>query len=171
MSQSLLIPFQRWLSLLLCAITATTLVIFLSKVAFVQTAYINLSSILYTNPVLHYSFAFLAGIGIKLLLDKFYISHAKRSIGFNWRYPPVTMSVLFGLFFIVSYVYVTYSNEILAQLTAHAFVSFKFLSLSFLAAAATIIYQTKLYTEKPIFSVALCAVSAFYFQPLNHLLQ
>ena len=162
MSQSLLIPFQRWLSLLLCAITATTLVIFLSKVAFVQTAYINLSSILYTNPVLHYSFAFLAGIGIKLLLDKFYISHAKRSIGFNWRYPPVTMSVLFGLFFIVSYVYVTYSNEILAQLTAHAFVSFKFLSLSFLAAAATIIYQTKLYTEKPIFSVALCAVSAFY---------
>ncbi len=162
MSQSLLIPFQRWLSLLLCAITATTLVIFLSKVAFVQTAYINLSSILYTNPVLHYSFAFLAGIGIKLLLDKFYISHAKRSIGFNWRYPPVIMSVLFGLFFIVSYVYVTYSNEILAQLTAHAFVSFKFLSLSFLAAAATIIYQTKLYTEKPIFSVALCAVSAFY---------
>lgn len=126
-----------------------------------QTTYTNLSSILYTNPALHYSFAFLAGIGIKLLLDKFYISHAKRSIGFNWRYPPVTMSVLFGLFFIVVYVYVT-NNEIVEQLTAHAFVSFKFLSLSFLAAAATIIYQTKLYTEKPIFSVALCAVSAFY---------
>ena len=121
-----------------------------------------MGAILNANPVLHYSSAFLAGIGIKLLLDKFYISHAKRSIGFNWRYPPVTMSVLFGVFFIVSYVYVTYSNEILAQLTAHAFVSFKFLSLSFLAAAATIIYQTKLYTEKPIFSVALCAVSAFY---------
>jgi hypothetical protein len=161
LSQSLLIPFQRWLSLLLCAITATTLVIFLSKVAFVQTAYTNLSSILYTNPVLHYSFAFLAGIGIKLLLDKFYISHPKRSIGFNWRYPPVTMSVLFGLFFIVVYVYVT-NNKIEEQPTAYAFVSFKFLSLSFLAAAATIIYQTKLYTEKPIFSVALCAVSAFY---------
>ena len=161
LSQSLLIPFQRWLSLLLCAITATTLVIFLSKVAFVQTTYTNLSSILYTNPALHYSFAFLAGIGIKLLLDKFYISHPKRSIGFNWRYPPVTMSVLFGLFFIVGYVYVT-NNKIEEQLTAYAFVSFKFLSLSFLAAAATIIYQTKLYTEKPIFSVALCVVSAFY---------
>ena len=133
-----------------------------------QTAYTNLSSILYTNPVLHYSFTFLAGIGIKLLLDKFYISHAKRSIGFNWRYPPVTMSVLFGLFFIVGYVYVTYSNEILAQLTAHAFVSFKFLSLSFLAAAASIIYQTKLYTKNPIFSVVLCAVSAFYlFSAIN----
>ena len=121
-----------------------------------------MGAILNANPVLHYSSAFLAGIGIKLLLDKFYISHAKRSIGFNWRYPPVTMSVLFGVFFIVSYVYVSYSNEILAQLTAHAFVSFKFLSLSFLAAAATIIYQTKLYTKNPIFSVALCAVSAFY---------
>ncbi|GEK78069.1 hypothetical protein PAT01_33730 [Pseudoalteromonas atlantica] len=69
---------------------------------------------------------------------------------------------MFGLFFIVSYVYVSYSNEILAQLTAHAFVSFKFLSLSFLAAAATIIYQTKLYTKNPIFSVVLCTVSAFY---------
>lgn len=153
---------MRWLSLLLCAITAATITVFLSKVGFVQKAYSSLGTILNANPVLHYSSAFLAGIGIKLLLDKFYISHAKRSIGFNWRYPPVTIGVLFGLFFIVSYVYVTYSNEILAQLIAHTFVSFKFLSLSFLAAAATIIYQTKLYTKNPIFSVVLCAVSAFY---------
>lgn len=125
-------------------------------------------SILYANPALHYSFAFLAGIGIKLMLDKFYISHAKRSIGFSWRYPPVTISVLFGLLFIVGYVYFTYSNEIVEQLTAHAFLSFKFLSLSFLAVAATIIYQTKLYTKNPIFSVVLCAVSAFYlFSAIN----
>ncbi|WP_405602736.1 MULTISPECIES: P-loop NTPase fold protein [unclassified Pseudoalteromonas] len=156
------ITARRWLSLLLCAITAATITVFLSKAGFVQKAYSSLGAILNANPILHYSSAFLAGIGIKLLLDKFYISHPKRSIGFNWRYPPVTISVLFGLFFIVSYVYVSYSNEILAQLTAHAFVSFKFLSLSFLAAAATIIYQTKLYTKNPIFSVALCAVSAFY---------
>ena len=152
---------MRWLSLLLCAITAATITVFLSKVGFVQKAYSSLGAILNTNPVLYYSSAFLAGIGIKLLLDKFYISHAKRSIRFNWRYPPVTISVLFGLFFILGYVYLT-NNEIEEQLTAHAFVSFKFLSLSFLAAAATIIYQTKLYTEKPIFSVVLCAVSAFY---------
>ena len=152
---------MRWLSLLLCAITAATITVFLSKAGFVQKAYSSLGTILNANPVLHYSSAFLAGIGIKLLLDKFYISHAKRSIRFNWRYPPVTISVLFGLFFILGYVYLT-NNEIEEQLTAHAFVSFKFLSLSFLAAAATIIYQTKLYTEKPIFSVVLCAVSAFY---------
>ncbi|WP_338367412.1 P-loop NTPase fold protein [uncultured Pseudoalteromonas sp.] len=164
MSQVKTLPITatRWLSLVLCAITAATITVFLSKVGFVQKAYSSWSAILNTNPVLHYSSAFLAGIGIKLLLDRFYISHAKRSIRFNWRYPPVTMSVLFGLFFIVSYVYVSYSNEILAQLTAHAFVSFKFLSLSFLAAAATIIYQTKLYTKNPIFSVVLCTVSAFY---------
>ncbi|MCK8129569.1 hypothetical protein MTF66_31470 [Pseudoalteromonas sp. 2CM39R] len=164
MSQVKTLPITatRWFSLLLCAITAATITVFLSKIGFVQKAYSSLGAILNANPVLHYSSAFLAGIGIKLLLDKFYISHAKRSIGFNWRYPPVTMSVLFGVFFIVSYVYVTYSNEILAQLAAHAFVSFKFLSLSFLAAAATIIYQTKLYTKNPIFSVVLCAVSAFY---------
>lgn len=168
MSQSLSIPAQRWLSLLLCAITAAAITVFLSNVSFVQQAYMKWSSILYASPVLHYSFAFLAGIGIKLMLDKFYISHAKRSIGFNWRYPPVTISVLFGLLFIVGYVCITYSAEIVEQLTAYAFVSFKFLTLNFLAVAATIIYQTKLYTKNPIFSVVLCAVSAFYlFAAIN----
>ena len=169
MSQVKTLPITatRWLSFLLCAITAATVTVFLSKVGFVQKAYSSLGAILHANPVLHYSSAFLAGIGIKLLLDKFYISHPKRSIGFNWRYPPVTISVLFGLFFILGYVYLT-NNEIEEQLAAHAFVSFKFLSLSFLAAAATIIYQTKLYTEKPIFSVVLCAFSAFYlFSAIN----
>ncbi|MBB1344038.1 hypothetical protein H5158_20765 [Pseudoalteromonas sp. SR45-6] len=161
MSQSLPIPAQRWLSLLLCAITAAAITVFLSNVSFVRQAYASWGSILYANSVLHYSFAFLSGIGIKLMLDKFYISHAKRSIGFNWRYPPVTISVLFGLLFIVVYVYGT-NNEIEEQLTANAFVSFKFLSLSFLAVAATIIYQTKLYTKNPIFSIVLCAVSVFY---------
>ena len=168
LSQSFPVPAQRWLSLLLCAITAAAITVFLSNVSFVQQAYLKWSSILNTTPVLHYSFAFLSGIGIKLMLDKFYISHAKRSIGFSWRYPPVTISVLFGLLFIVGYVYFTYSNEIVEQLTAHAFVSFKFLPLSFLAIAATIIYQTKLYTKNPIFSVVLCAVSAFYlFSAIN----
>jgi len=168
LSQPLPIPAQRLLSLLLCAITGAAITVFLSNVSFVQQAYMKWGSILYASPVLHYSFAFLAGIGIKLMLDKFYISHAKRSIGFSWRYPPVTISVLFGLLFIVGYVYFTYSNEIVEQLTAHAFVSFKFLSLSFLAVAATIIYQTKLYTKNPIFSVVLCAVSAFYlFSAIN----
>ena len=82
-SQTLPIPAMRWLSLLLCAITAATITVFLSKVGFVQKAYASWGAILNTNPVLHYSSAFLAGIGIKLLLDKFYISHPKRSIGFN----------------------------------------------------------------------------------------
>lgn len=168
LSQSLPIPAQRWLSLLLCATTAAALTVFLSNVSLVQQAYASWGSILNTSPLLHYSFAFLAGIGIKLMLDKFYISHAKRSIGFNWRYPPVTISVLLSLLCIVGYVYFTYSNEIVEQLIAHAFVSFKFLSLSFLAIAATIIYQTKPYTKNPMFSVVLCAVSAFYlFSAIN----
>ncbi|WP_211183692.1 P-loop NTPase fold protein [Pseudoalteromonas arctica] len=152
----------------MCAITAAAITVFVSNISFVQQAYASWGSILNTSLALHYSFAFLAGIGIKLMLDKFYISHGKRSIGFSWRYPPVTISVLFGLLFIVGYVYFTYSNEIVEQLTAHAFLSFKFLSLSFLAVAVTIIYQTKLYTKNPIFSVVLCAVSAFYlFSAIN----
>ena len=162
MSQSLLIPFQRWLSLLLCAITATTLVIFLSKVAFVQTAYTNLSSILYTNPVLHYSFAFLAGIGIKLLLDKFYISHAKRSIGFNWRYPPVTITVLASYFLTAFYILSTAPKFDEAALYAQSFMSLKYLALTFIGMIITVIYQTKLYTQKPIFTAVLVALSLIY---------
>lgn len=168
MSQSLPIPAQRWLSLLLCAITAAAITVFLSNVSLVQQAYASWGSILNTSPVLHYSFALLAGIGIKLMLDKFYISHAKRSIGFNWRYPPVTISVLFGLLFIVGYVYSTHSDEALEQLSAHTFGTLKFIALSFIAIAATTIYQTKLYTAKPVFSAVLCAVSAFYlFAAIN----
>ncbi|WP_152996236.1 P-loop NTPase fold protein [Pseudoalteromonas sp. H105] len=72
------------------------------------------------------------------------------------------MSVLFGLLFIVGYVYLTHSDEALEQLIAQTFGALKFIVLSFLAIAATTIYQTKLYTEKPVFSAVLCAVSAFY---------
>jgi len=160
--KTLPITATRWLSLLLCAITAATITVFLSKVGLVQKAYSSLGAILNANPVLHYSSAFLAGIGIKLLLDKFYISHPKRSVVFSWRYPPVTISVLLGLLFIVGYVYFRYSNEIVEQFITLAFVSLKFLALSFLAIAATIVYQAKLFAEKPVFSVVLCAVSAFY---------
>ncbi len=97
---------MRWLSLLLCAITAATITVFLSKVGFVQKAYASWGAILNTNPVLHYSSAFLAGIGIKLLLDKFYISHPKRSIGFNWRYPPVTIAVWLSISALLIYLFV-----------------------------------------------------------------
>ncbi len=97
---------MRWLSLLLCAITAATITIFLSKVGFVQKAYASWSAILNTNPVLHYSSAFLAGIGIKLLLDKFYISHPKRSIRFSWRYPPVTIAVWLSISALLIYLFV-----------------------------------------------------------------
>ncbi|WP_338410925.1 P-loop NTPase fold protein, partial [Pseudoalteromonas nigrifaciens] len=104
--KTLLIPAMRWLSLLLCAITAATITVFLSKVGFVQKAYASWGAILNTNPVLHYSSAFLAGIGIKLLLDKFYISHPKRSIGFNWRYPPVTIAVWLSISALLIYLFV-----------------------------------------------------------------
>ncbi|MBO7926281.1 hypothetical protein J5X91_08360 [Pseudoalteromonas sp. K222D] len=104
--QTLPIPAMRWLSLLLCAITAATITIFLSKVGFVQKAYASWSAILNINPVLHYSSAFLAGIGVKLLLDKFYISHPKRSIGFSWRYPPVTIAVWLSISALLIYLFV-----------------------------------------------------------------
>ena len=120
MSQVKTLPITatRWLSLLLCAITAATITVFLSKVDFVQKAYSSWSAILHANPVLHYSGAFLAGIGIKLLLDKFYISHPKRDIGFSWRYPPVTMSLWLSVTIIGAILYFTSNQEELIAATS-----------------------------------------------------
>ncbi|EGI74258.1 hypothetical protein PH505_ai00640 [Pseudoalteromonas distincta] len=120
MSQVKTLPITatRWLSLLLCAITAATITVFLSKVGFVQKAYLSWSAILNANPVLHYSGAFLAGIGIKLLLDKFYISHPKRDIGFSWRYPPVTMSLWLSVTIIGAILYFTSNQEELIAATS-----------------------------------------------------
>lgn len=109
---------MRWLSLLLCAITAATITVFLSKIGLVQKAYSSWSAILNANPILHYSAAFLAGIGIKLLLDKFYISHLKRSIVFSWRYPPVTMSLWLSVTIIGSIFYFTSNQEELIAATS-----------------------------------------------------
>ncbi|KTF18706.1 ATP-binding protein [Pseudoalteromonas sp. 10-33] len=120
MSQVKTLPITatRWLSLLLCAITAATITLFLSKVGFVQKAYSSLGGILNANPVLHYSVAFLAGIGIKLLLDKFYISHPKRSVRFSWRYPPVTISLWLSVTIIGSIFYFTSNQEELIVATS-----------------------------------------------------
>ncbi|MEI8704877.1 P-loop NTPase fold protein [Pseudoalteromonas sp. B62] len=120
MSQVKTLPITatRWLSLLLCAITAATITVFLSKVGFVQKIYSSLGTILNANPILHYSSAFLAGIGIKLLLDKFYISHPKRSIRFSWRYPPVTISLWLSVTIIGSIFYFTSNQEELIAATS-----------------------------------------------------
>ena len=116
--KTLPITVTRWLSLLLCAITAATITVFLSKVGFVQKAYSSWSAILNANPILHYSSAFLAGIGIKLLLDKFYISHPERGIGFSWRYPPVTIAVWLSVTIIGSIFYFTSNQEELIAATS-----------------------------------------------------
>ncbi|AQQ00009.1 hypothetical protein B0W48_09545 [Pseudoalteromonas aliena] len=116
--KTLRITATRWLSLLLCAITAATITVFLSKVDFVQKAYSSWSAILHANPVLYYSSAFLAGIGIKLLLDKFYISHLKRGIEFSWRYPPVTMSLWLSVTIIGAILYSTSNQEELIAATS-----------------------------------------------------
>ncbi|MGP5156953.1 P-loop NTPase fold protein [Pseudoalteromonas prydzensis] len=141
LSQSLPIPAQRWLSLLLCAITAAAITVFLSNVSFVQQAYMKWGSILYANPVLHYSFAFLAGIGIKLMLDKFYISHAKRSIGFNWKYPPTTIAVWFSIIATLVYVFISerYQGYLLDD--ELLFASLKYLHIALFACVLCISFQ------------------------------
>ncbi|GAB0112283.1 hypothetical protein PA7559_35530 [Pseudoalteromonas distincta] len=121
-----------------------------------------MGAILNANSVLHYSSAFLAGIGIKLLLDKFYISHSKRSTGFNWRYPPVTIAVLASLLITAFYMLNTAPKLDEAALYAQSFMSLKYLALTFIGMLITVIYQAKLYTQKPIFTAVLVALSTMY---------
>ena len=168
LSQSLPILPQRWLSLLLCAITAAAITVFLSNISFVQQVYMKWGSILFASPVLYYSFAFLAGIGIKLMLDKFYISHTKRSIGFYWRYPPVTISLWLSIVLMGSIFYHTANLEQLIAATS----SFKYFILSILGASILTAYQQS--NERISLNLVLCfsiiaAISAvFIYWHISH---
>ena len=139
--QTLSIPAMRWLSLLLCAITAATITIFLSKVGFVQKAYASWGAILNTNPVIHYSSAFLAGIGIKLLLDKFYISHPKRGIGFSWRYPPVTIAVWLSVAALLIYLFVNAAYRAYFLDDDLLFSSLKYVHITLFSSALFALFQ------------------------------
>ena len=132
---------MRWLSLLLCAMAATTITVLLSKVGFVQKAYSSWSAILNASPILHYSSAFLAGIGLKLLLDKFYISHPKRSIGFNWRYPPVTIAVWLSVAALLVYLFVNAVYRPYFLDDALLFSSLKFLHITLFSSALFVVFQ------------------------------
>ncbi|CAM4422402.1 P-loop NTPase fold protein [Pseudoalteromonas ostreae] len=164
MSQSLPIPVQRWLSLLLCAITAAAITVFVSNISFVQQAYASWGSILNTSPALHYSFAFLAGIGIKLMLDKFYISHAKRSIGFSWKYPPITIAVWFSVIAILVYVFISerYQGYLFDDELLHA--SLRYLHITIFACALYISFQEpgdkakKVFTKSTVLIFLLLAI-------------
>ena len=143
MSQVKTLPITatRWLSLLLCAITVATITVFLSKVGFVQKTYSSLGAILNANPVLHYSSAFLAGIGVKLLLDKFYISHPKRSIGFSWRYPPVTIAVWLSISALLIYLFVNTAYRPYFLDDALLFSSLKYLHITLFSSALFVLFQ------------------------------
>ena len=139
--KTLRITATRWLSLLLCAITAATITVFLSQVGLVQKAYSSWSAILNGNPILHYSAAFLAGIGIKLLLDKFYISHPKRSIGFNWRYPPVTIAVWLSVAALLVYLFVNTVYRPYFLDDDLLFSSLKYLHITLFSSALFVLFQ------------------------------
>ena len=143
MSQVKTLPITatRWLSLLLCAITAATITVFLSKVGLVHKAYSSWIAILNANPVLHYSSAFLAGIGIKLLLDKFYISHLKRSIVFSWRYPPVTMSLWLSVAALLVYLFVNAEYRTYFLDDDLLFSSLKYLHITLFSSALFVLFQ------------------------------
>ncbi len=106
-----------------------------------QEFYASWGTILNANPILYYCSAFLAGIGIKLLLDKFYISHPKRSIGFNWRYPPVTIAVWLSVAALLVYLFVNTAYRPYFLDDDLLFSSLKYLHITLFSSALFVLFQ------------------------------
>lgn len=101
------ITIKRWLSLFLCAVTASIVIFIFSEFIWLQKAFTSYSQIITAEPWLYTSSAFIGGVGIKVLLERFYIAHPQRAFAPNLRYPPTTISILitltiFGYVFIYS---------------------------------------------------------------------
>jgi hypothetical protein len=103
------ITIKRWLSLFLCAVTASIVIFIFSEFIWLQNAFTSYSQIITAKPWIYTSSAFLGGVGIKVLLERFYIAHPQRAFAPNLRYPPITISILMTLT-ILGYVFI-YSKD------------------------------------------------------------
>lgn len=96
-SHLLSVTIKRWVSLILCSVAASLLLFFLSELAWMQAAFTVYSKIITANIWVYHASAFLAGVAIKVLLDRFRVSHLERMIRPNLRYPPLTISIFLTL--------------------------------------------------------------------------
>lgn len=96
-SHLLSVTIKRWVSLILCSVAASLLLFFLSELAWMQAAFKVYSKIITANIWVYHASAFIAGIAIKVLLDRFRVSHPERMIRPNLRYPPLTISIFLTL--------------------------------------------------------------------------
>ncbi|MGE6436167.1 hypothetical protein [Shewanella baltica] len=96
-SHLLSVTIKRWISLILCSVTASLLLFFLSEFAWMQAAFTVYSKIITANIWVYHASAFIAGIAIKVSLDRFRVSHPERMIRPNLRYPPLTISIFLTL--------------------------------------------------------------------------
>jgi hypothetical protein len=103
------ITIKRWLSLFLCAVTASSVIFIFSEFIWLQNAFTSYNQIITAKPWIYTSSAFLGGVGIKVLLERFYIAHPQRAFAPNLRYPPITISILMTLT-ILGYVFI-YSKD------------------------------------------------------------
>lgn len=92
-SHLLSVTIKRWISLILCSVAASLLLFFLSEFKWLQTVFSSYSKIITANIWIYHASAFIAGIAIKVLLDRFRVTHPKRTFKPNFYYPPITISI------------------------------------------------------------------------------
>ncbi|WP_216841330.1 hypothetical protein, partial [Shewanella xiamenensis] len=92
-SNLLSVTIKRWISLFLCSVTASILIFSLSELKWLQEAFYAYSKIITANIWVYHASAFIAGIAIKVLLDRFRVTHPKRIFRPNFSYPPITISI------------------------------------------------------------------------------
>ena len=92
-SHLLSVTIKRWISLILCSVAASLLLFFLSEFKWLQTVFSSYSKIITANIWIYHASAFITGIAIKVLLDRFRVTHPKRTFKPNFYYPPITISI------------------------------------------------------------------------------
>lgn len=88
---------NRWVSIILNALVASMIVMYLASLKSIQKIYTEFGSFLQTHEILYFLFSFLAGVGIKLFLDRMYVTHSSRLITLKLKYPSLILAIIFSI--------------------------------------------------------------------------
>ena len=162
------ITIKRWLSLALCAVTASILLFFFSESMWFQTAFSTYSRIITANTWVYHASAFIAGIAIKVSLDRLRVTHPKRMTSLNLRYPPITISIWLTILIISGFSILSRDNS---TETIGLMVNNKVLSQLCLITSGICIAHlvTSNNFRDPSIILTLIAISLIYLNTYNHL--
>ncbi|KVX01235.1 P-loop NTPase fold protein [Shewanella frigidimarina] len=99
-TRTLCLVGKRWFSVFLCSVVAILTVTLLAQFTWISQGYLSFATLISGLPFkLQCMVSFLAGLAISIFLTKLYVYSKNRVFGFNLKYPPITLSVVFIILF------------------------------------------------------------------------